>query len=325
MKILLVDDDPLILELVPLMTAKLGYSDVTAVSSAERGWQLLNTDNVIYDCLLFDIVMPGMDGVELCGLTRTIASYRKTPIIMLTLMAGQSYIDRAFKAGATDYVTKPLNIVELGARLRMADEVVTARQNASVANIFSGHQPLKASHEPPFSLADEIEITGFGKFVSYASLGNYLAQLSRAGLGGSRVIAITMDQSEAIYLRGSPDEFDYAVYETADAICEAFKTRDFLAAYKGSGIFVIVIAQGTSALPHDMEREIQYLLDEKDIEYDDGSPLDINVSVGSPVIPSLNNARSAIRTCDRAIARAQNRREQKIEVSPTVNIRIVGR
>lgn len=325
MKILLVDDDPLILELVPLMAAKLGYDNVTTVPSAERAWQLLNTDNVIYDCLLFDIVMPGMDGVELCGLTRTIASYRRAPIIMLTLMAGQSYIDRAFKAGATDYVTKPVDIVELGARLRMADEVVTARQNATVENILCGPRPLKATRAHPFNFDDEIEISGFKKLVSHEALGNYLAQLSRAGLRGSQVIAVTMDQSVAIYARGSPDEFDYAVYETADAICEAFKTNDFLAAYTGSGIFVVAMAQGSGPLSRDIEREIQYLLDEKDLEYDDGSPLDITVSVGSPVIPSLNNAQSAIRTCDRAIARAQDRKERKNEVSRPVNIRIVGR
>ncbi|SDH04486.1 response regulator [Sulfitobacter delicatus] len=325
MKILLVDDDPLILELVPLMAAKLGYDNITAVSSAEQAWHLLNNGNVIYDCLLFDIVMPGMDGVELCGLTRTIASYRKTPIIMLTLMAGQDYIDRAFKAGATDYVTKPIGVVELGARLRMATEVVTARQNVSAENIAPSKPPLKATYAHPFNFTSEIEITGFKKLVSYEALGNYLAQLSRAGLRGSQVIAVTMDQGEGVYTRGSPDEFDYAVYETADAICEALETSDFLASYTGSGIFVVVVAQGSSPPLRDIEREIQYLLDEKDLEYDDGSPLDITVSVGSPVIPSLNNAQSAIRTCDRAIARAQHRRERKNEVSRPVNIRIVGR
>lgn len=63
----------------------------------------------------------------------------------------------------------------------------------------------------------------------------------------------------------------------------------------------------------------------KYLEYDDGGPLDITVSVGSPVIPNLNNAQSAIRTCERAIARGQNRSEQKTEISRPVNIRIIGK
>jgi DNA-binding response OmpR family regulator len=128
MKILTVDDDAFIRELLPLIAAKAGFPDVTTVSSGQLAMETLTKVDTAFDCMLLDINMPGMNGIELCGRIRQMDAYGKTPIIMLTAMSERDYMDDAFKAGATDYATKPFDINELGARLRVAQELVLAHR-----------------------------------------------------------------------------------------------------------------------------------------------------------------------------------------------------
>jgi hypothetical protein len=74
-----------------------------------------------------------------------------------------------------------------------------------------------------------------------------------------------------------------------------------------------------------LEREIQDLLDEKNIEYDNGDPLDIEISIGNPIRPSASKTHRIRKTFDRAIARAENRRSKKQqEPRPTSFRKIAG-
>jgi CheY-like chemotaxis protein len=77
--------------------------------------------------------MPGMDGIELCGQIRALDSYKDAPIIMNTAVADRDYIDAAFAAGATDYLTKPVDEVEVKARLGVIEKLVTERLRSQIA------------------------------------------------------------------------------------------------------------------------------------------------------------------------------------------------
>ena len=99
MKILAVDDDPFILEIFTMMAAKAGFHDVLAVHSGERALEILKDSDGAFDCMLLDINMPGIDGIDLCRMIRGMPEYTKTPIIMLTAMSDKDYVDRAFKRG----------------------------------------------------------------------------------------------------------------------------------------------------------------------------------------------------------------------------------
>ena len=95
--------------------------------------ELLINRDVHFNCLLIDINMLDMDGIKLCSLVRSIPTYCTTPIIMLTTITERGFIDRAFKAGATDYANKSFNISEMGAYLRMAEEVSGPRVKSHMA------------------------------------------------------------------------------------------------------------------------------------------------------------------------------------------------
>lgn len=322
MKILAVDDDSSILELLPLIAERAGFSDIRTATSAEMALDMMTEDGVVYDCLMFDINMPEIDGIQLCTLARKIHTYSKTPIIMLTAMTEKSYIDRAFKAGATDYVNKPFDIVELGARLRMMEELVSARKEAAAAA--SSAAGLDTAKWHNFCLADEVPIEDIEQLIGCKALGNYLTQLSRAGLASSQVLAVKIDRIEMIYAQASTEEFLYALTEVANAIVDAMRSNNFLIAYAGNGVFLVVSGQSTLEPSVELESEIQALLDDKNTEYDSGEPLDIEVSIGNPIRPNQSRKQRVRKTFDRAVARAENRAQKKLNEPRSLNIRMIG-
>lgn len=325
MKVLAVDDDAFILELLTMIAARVGFFDISTALSGEAALDMLRDENSIFDCLLLDINMPGMDGIELCGLVRALPGYEKTPIVMLTAMAEKQFIDRAFKAGATDYANKPFDIVELQARLRILEELVTARKIAASVSVQADERQSDVVDQHAFNISDEIEIEGVKDLIAYKALGNYLTQLSRAGITGSQILAIRIDQIETIYARASTEEFLYALTETADAIGAVLRIHRYMMAYAGTGTFVVVSSKATLEPSAELEAEIQNCLDERATEYDNGDPLDIEVSIGNPIRPSTNITERVRKTFDRAIARAEIRALKKQKEPRPPNIYMAGR
>src|SRR5690606_24256529 len=107
MRILAVDDDKLVLEILSLLVKRAGYPQIETASSAGVALELITAASEPYQCILLDIQMPVMDGVEFCDLLRRIPDYADCPIIMVTAMTDKIWMDQAYDAGATDYVTKP--------------------------------------------------------------------------------------------------------------------------------------------------------------------------------------------------------------------------
>ncbi|MGB6535331.1 MAG: response regulator, partial [Xanthobacteraceae bacterium] len=124
MRILLVDDAEDSRDLTEAALLSAGYDDIVTAAS---GWEALKildvgsmTEPASFDLMLLDIVMPEMDGVEACARVRNDARYADLPIIMVTALDDMDSLANAFVAGATDYITKPVNRVELVARVRAA-------------------------------------------------------------------------------------------------------------------------------------------------------------------------------------------------------------
>jgi hypothetical protein len=207
----------------------------------------------------------------------------------------------------------------------MAQEVFSARQEAAAAiSTVDAHRP-EAANQHEFDIYDEVQIEDVKDLIEYAALGNYLTQLSRAGLVSSQVLAVKIDQIEAIYARASTEEFIYALTEVADAIGDVMRSSGYMMAYAGNGAFVVISNKATLEPSVGLEIEIQDLLDEKNSEYDNSDPLDIEVFIGNPIRPNTSKTQRIRRTFDRVIARAESRVLKKRSEPRPVNIRLVGR
>lgn len=120
MKILAVDDDPVFLETLTRLLEPRGLPDLATSESADEALEMIASDPHGFDCFLLDISMPGKNGIWLCQEIRSIECHKETPILMVTASSDLDHIDQAFAAGATDYISKPLRDLELGARIRVA-------------------------------------------------------------------------------------------------------------------------------------------------------------------------------------------------------------
>lgn len=126
MRLMIVDDDEDMRDVLYAVLEHGGYSDVTTASSGAKALDVLGVGQADAprafrpDTILLDITMPEMDGIELCARIRQDARYQDTPIIMVTAMHDMGSLSQAFLAGANDYVRKPFDHVELLARVRNA-------------------------------------------------------------------------------------------------------------------------------------------------------------------------------------------------------------
>jgi DNA-binding response OmpR family regulator len=113
-KILLVDDSSTALMMEQLLLQRT-YDLVTAKDGAEALKVALAERP---DLILLDVVMPKMDGFEVCRVLRGIEAMRATPIIMVTTRGEGKNVEAGFASGASDYVTKPINQAELLAKIQ---------------------------------------------------------------------------------------------------------------------------------------------------------------------------------------------------------------
>jgi CheY-like chemotaxis protein len=113
--ILVVDDAPLNLKLTDILLRKEGYRVVTA-TDAEQALAILNSLHP--DLILVDIQLPGMDGLELSRRLKRNNKTRDIVLVALTACAMKGDDQRAFEAGCDGYITKPVDTVALGSRIR---------------------------------------------------------------------------------------------------------------------------------------------------------------------------------------------------------------
>lgn len=125
MRILMVDDSEDSRELTEAALLAAGHDDIVTAVSGRDTLEFLDIgrtgdDAVPIDIMLLDIVMPEMDGIEVCAHVRSDARYADLPIIMVTSVDDVNSLANALGAGATDYLAKPVNPVELTTRMRVA-------------------------------------------------------------------------------------------------------------------------------------------------------------------------------------------------------------
>jgi diguanylate cyclase (GGDEF)-like protein len=126
MRILIVDDVLDHLTMLEAMLRRDGHSNIAQAQSARDAFKYLRLDGsngseiVPIDLIMLDIRMPEIDGIEACRQIKASEAYRDVPVIMVSAQAEACFLQEAFDAGAMDFISKPIDRIELVSRVRSA-------------------------------------------------------------------------------------------------------------------------------------------------------------------------------------------------------------
>ena len=112
--IMIVDDSPGVLSLYGMFFERQGYEVLKAMDSASALEMLRES---VPDLFLLDVMMPEINGIELCQRIRAMPHHEQTPVIILSAFSDSGTIEQTFAAGANDYVVKPIDPQELANRV----------------------------------------------------------------------------------------------------------------------------------------------------------------------------------------------------------------
>lgn len=113
-KILIVDDSP---EAIEILANALKHYKRQVVLNGEKAIKFLNTSEELPDLILLDVMMPGMDGYEVCRLLKKDERLKEIPVIYLSALTDTEDKVKAFEQGGVDYIEKPFQLEEVRARV----------------------------------------------------------------------------------------------------------------------------------------------------------------------------------------------------------------
>ena len=128
MKVLIAEDDKDSRELLSWFLQKLGYQ-VVAMENGKDAWDAFRKGR--FRLVISDLLMPDIDGLELCRRIRAHKQSKYTYIILLTALIGKKDYLEGMEAGADDFVTKPFDPDELKARLRVAERIISFQEQVA--------------------------------------------------------------------------------------------------------------------------------------------------------------------------------------------------
>ena len=310
MKILAVDDDPFILELLPAMFEQADLNDLHTAPSGPAALDMIKAQKVPFDCMLLDVDMPEMDGIELCRRIRTVPGYEDKPILMLTAKTDSISIEKAFAAGANDYIAKPFNLKDIYNRIRVAERLLVSSK--TIKRIDASDLSKEGTQVPEdITLADKVFLANVGRLILSFSLGNYITQLDRSELDNYQVFGVSIDDAERIFEETSQQGFLHILTSVAETLTDLITCPHLLMSYEGNGAFLCITRDPNLPEWDRMEAGLQTKLGALNLLSDDLKQESISLSVGTPIAPNANRTQRVKKTFERALSRAEMRYASK--------------
>jgi DNA-binding NarL/FixJ family response regulator len=214
---LVVDDSP---ETLRLLTDALDGAGMTVMVALDGASAMRIVDQITPDIVLLDAIMPGMDGFETCRRLKRDAGLGNVPIIFMTGLAETEHIVHGLEAGGVDYVTKPIVIEEMLARIRVHLANARLTQSARAALDVSGRYLLAvnsagrlmwATPQAQKLLSDTLSGNTDDDFVLPEPMPQWLDQALKGKAGAKTATMAAFPGSEALRLQYmgklGPNEF----------------------------------------------------------------------------------------------------------------------
>lgn len=287
-KILLVDDSQPILVMLAGMLEREGYKEVHCVGSAEDAFEFLGIDDSEQeprpvDLILMDIVMPGMDGIQACKKIKRHPKYADIPLLMVSMKDEVESLEMAFDAGAVDYILKPVQKLELLARvrssLRLKEEM--DRNKGWEKELLEVTCELERTNRQLQRLSFIDALTGIGNRRYLDEL--FVNEWNRAIRSSSAIsfLMIDIDHFKDYNDCCGHQKGDDCLVMVSKAMCDSMKrSGDFVGRYGGEE-FAVVLPDTDSAGAQLIAERMLENIDNLKLKYKDAKISDrVTVSIG---------------------------------------------
>ncbi|MEA2868881.1 MAG: hypothetical protein QOE39_3596 [Bradyrhizobium sp.] len=214
---LVVDDSP---ETLRLLTDALDGAGMTVMVAMDGAAAMRIVDQITPDIILLDAIMPGMDGFETCRRLKRDAGLSNVPVIFMTGLAETEHIVHGLEAGGVDYVTKPIVVEEMLARIRVHLANARLTQSARAALDVSGRFLLAVNRQGKIMwatpqaqklLSDNLTAATDDEFELPEPMLQWLEQAQKGKAGSKTPTTASFPNNEQLVLqymgKAGPNEF----------------------------------------------------------------------------------------------------------------------
>lgn len=246
MRVIVAEDDAVSRRILQRAVEKLGH-DCAVAADGEAAWQMQDASPA--DVIISDWLMPGVDGLELCRRVRGKEGGPYTYFLFMTALGDRQHFLRGMEAGADDYLTKPVDLDELKARL-----IAAARVTSLHRRLMEQNAELERLGQLSFEAARTDPLTHFGNRLRLHE--DLEALLGRAQRYGHSYCAALCDVD---YFKAYNDRYghlagDEALRAIADAIRSQLRSGDRVYRYGGEEFLVILPEQTAEGAAAAMDR-----------------------------------------------------------------------
>lgn len=321
MAILVVEDSDVTRRVLLGQLKSSGFPDSVEAESGEAALALLGIDpsqrrtrsaspGSGIDLVLLDIVLPDMDGIEVCRRIRSVVELADLPILMVTAVGQDEQLEAAFEAGAWDYITKPTSQVVLGARIRQALRLKneTEERKAREESLVVAQRRLEDVNSALSMQAASDALTGIA---NRRKADDHLVREYRRSARERVPISIVM--ADIDYFKQYNDHFghpagDECLRSVAGVLsAHVFRAPDLVARYGGEEFMVILPNTDETGSRHIAERLRHGVLSLRIVHPKNlaGSYISISVGVTTETPEPNGDPTSLIEACDRALYSAK--------------------
>lgn len=295
MQILVVDDSKMSRALLRNLLSENGYKHINHASSAMEALDWLEHNHA--DIILLDIIMREMNGIELCKKIKQSEETRDTPVIMITGSNRDETFIEAFKAGAMDYIGKPIDNMELQARvasaLRLKSEIDLRKKREKELIIITSQDGLTGIANR--RIFDETLSKEWNRAKRYKS---------PIGLALIDIDHFKLYNDHAGHLMG-----DDALKQVAKTLADVPKRLTDMVARYGGEEFVAILPETNRSTALNIAKKMNSAIRDLEIPHpakESGGKVTISVGAASLIPGNKNSKEDLIAMADKALYRAKN-------------------